>query len=389
MAPPYPPPPAPESALFRHRQLAPTANVRVSPICLGAMDFGEADKHRMGECTKETAFEIMDTFKELGGNFIDTANGYQHGESEEWVGEWMASRQNRDEMVVATKYSSAYRLHEKEKIQSNFGGNGTKSLRVSVDNSLRRLQTSYIDLLYLHWWDYATSIPELMHSLNDLVVSGKVMYLGISDTPAWVVAKANQYARDHGLRQFVVYQGMWNAAMRDFERDIIPMCKDEGMALLPYGTLGQGRFQTQSNFKGREKNNPGRQKKPSQRDKAISKIMEDMAKDKGTQLTNIALAYILAKAPYVFPLVGGRKVEHIKGNIEALKVKMTDEDIATIDRAYPFDPGFPHTFLSGTLFGDEGDQQEVVHGPGDVWLTNIMGTFDWVPNPAPINSARR
>ena len=289
------------------------------------MNFGDADKERMGECNKETAFEILDTFKKLGGNFVDTANGYQHGQSEEWVGEWLTTRKNRDEMVIATKYSSAYQLHHKDKIQSNFGGNGIKSLRISVDNSLKRLQTPYIDLLYLHWWDYATSIPELMHSLNDLVVSGKVMYLGISDTPAWVVAKANQYARDHGLRQFSVYQGMWNAALRDFEREIIPMCLDEGMAILPY----------------------------------------------------------------VFPLVGGRKVEHIVGNIEALKIQMNDSDIAKIEEAYPFNPGFPHTFLSGTLFGGEGERQSAPHGPGEVWLTNIMGTFDWVEQPKSIKSAQK
>jgi len=353
------------------------------------MNFGEAHKARMGECSKETAFEILDTFKSLGGNFIDTANGYQNGESEEWLGEWLASRKNRDEMVIATKFSAAYRLHEKEKIQSNFGGNGTKSLRVSVDNSLKRLQTSYIDLLYLHWWDYATTIPELMHSLNDLVVSGKVMYLGISDTPAWVVAKANQYARDHGLRQFSVYQGMWNAAMRDFERDIIPMCKDEGMALLPYGALGQGRFQTEAGFKEREKNNPGRKNKPSQLEKAVSKVMEGLAEEKSTQITSIAMAYVMQKAPYVFPLVGGRKVEHIKGNIDALKVNLTEEDIAKIDNAYHFDPGFPHTFLSGSLFGDEGDTPEIPHGPGDVWLTNVMGTFDWVEEPKPIKPLQK
>lgn len=390
MAPPFAAPPPPESPLFRHRQLAPTANVRVSPICLGAMNFGDAHKARMGECNKETSFEILDTFKKLGGNFIDTANGYQDGESEEWLGEWLTSRNCRDEMVIATKFSSAYRKHEKKKIQSNFGGNGTKSLRVSVDNSLKKLQTSYIDILYLHWWDYATTIPELMHSLNDLVVSGKVMYLGISDTPAWVVAKANQYARDHGLRQFVVYQGLWNAAIRDFERDIIPMCKDEGMALLPYGTLGQGRFQTEAAFKEREKNNPGRKgKKVTSAERAVSKIMEGLASAKNTVITSIALAYVMQKAPYVFPLVGGRKVEHIKSNIDALKVDLTEEDVAKIDEAYRFDPGFPHTFLSGTLFGDEDDKQEGPQGPQDVWLTNILGTFDFVEGPKPIKPFKK
>ena len=384
MAPPFAPAPIPESPLFRHRQLAPNANVRVSPICLGAMNFGEAHKARLGECSKETAFEILDVFKSLGGNFIDTANGYQDGESEEWLGEWLASRKNRDEMVIATKFAGSFRMHEKGRIQSNFGGNGTKSLRLSVDNSLKRLQTSYIDLLYLHWWDYATTIPELMHSLNDLVVSGKVMYLGISDTPAWIVSKANQYARDHGLRPFSVYQGMWNAAIRDFERDIIPMCKDEGMALVPYGTLGQGRFQTEAGFQEREKYNPGRKKKPTRLDKAVSKVLEGLAEAKNTQITSIAMAYVMSKAPYVFPIVGGRKVEHIRSNIEALKINLTEEEISHIDNAYRFDPGFPHTFLSGTLFGDEDDTHQVPHGPGDVWLTNAIGTFDWVEQAKPI-----
>ena len=348
------------------------------------MNFGEAHKARLGECSKETAFEILDVFKSLGGNFIDTANGYQDGESEEWLGEWLASRKNRDEMVIATKFAGSFRMHEKGRIQSNFGGNGTKSLRLSVDNSLKRLQTSYIDLLYLHWWDYATTIPELMHSLNDLVVSGKVMYLGISDTPAWIVSKANQYARDHGLRPFSVYQGMWNAAIRDFERDIIPMCKDEGMALVPYGTLGQGRFQTEAGFQEREKYNPGRKKKPTRLDKAVSKVLEGLAEAKNTQITSIAMAYVMSKAPYVFPIVGGRKVEHIRSNIEALKINLTEEEVSHIDNAYRFDPGFPHTFLSGSLFGDEDDTPQVPHGPGDVWLTNVIGTFDWVEQAKPI-----
>jgi aryl-alcohol dehydrogenase-like predicted oxidoreductase len=327
--------------------------------------------------------------KKVGGNFIDTAKGYQDGESEQWLGEWLTSRNCRDEMVVATKFSSAYRKHEKEKIQSNFGGNGTKSRRISVENSLKQLQTSYIDLLYLHWWDYATTIPELMHSLNDLVVCGKVIYLGISDAPAWVVAKANQYARDHGLRQFSVYQGMWNVAMRDFERDIIPMCKDEGMALLPYGTLGQGRFQTEAGFKEREKNNPGRKGKPSSVERAVSKVMEELAKAKNTAITSIALVYVMQKAPYVFPLVGGRKVEHIKGNVDALAVDLTEEDVARIDEAYNFNPGFPHTFLSGTLFGGEEGTQKGPQGPQDVWLTNILGTFDWVQGAKPIKAFKK
>ncbi|CAD6440553.1 1d13c748-07be-4ada-a05a-8dc7a42727d4 [Sclerotinia trifoliorum] len=379
---PIPPAPAPESPLFRHRQLAPTASVRVSPICLGAMNFGDAHKANLGECNKETTFEILDTFKSLGGNFIDTANLYQNGESETWLGDWMNSRDCRDEMVIATKYSSPSQLYHPEKIQSNFGGNGTKSLRNSIESSLKRLQTDYIDLFYVHWWDYTTTIPELMHSLNDLVSSGKVNYLGVSDTPAWVAAKANQYARDHGLRQFAVYQGLWNAAKRDFEREIVPMCKDEGMGLVPWGALGQGRFQTEATFKEREKNNPGRQGKPSTFEKRASKVLESIAISKNTNITSVAMTYIMQKAPYVFPIVGGRKVEHLKDNIEALKLVLTEEDIAKIDGSNHFDPGFPSTFLSGSQFDEDLDTVHVIpDGPKDVWLTQSMGTFDWVEGP--------
>ena len=372
--------------LRRYRQLAPTASVRVSTLCLGAMTFGDSHPERYGEVSKETAFEILDTFIGAGGNFIDTANGYQDGQSEQWLGEWMASRKNRDQIVLATKYTSGYQMHHKDWIQANYVGNGTKSMRLSLETSLQRLQTTYIDLFYVHWWDYTVSIPELMHSLNDLVTSGKVNYLGISDTPAWVVAKANQYARDHGLRQFAVYQGEWNASKRDFERDIIPMCRDEGMGLCPYGTLNQGRFQTEAVFKEREKHNPGRNFiKTNEHDKKISKALEKIANEEGKKITDIALAYVLHKAPYVFPIVGGRKVEHIKGNIEGMGTVLTPERIQEIDQAYEFDPGFPHTFLSGSMF--DGGPHRGAYTPGDVWLTNLTGKYDWVEPPKPIAPA--
>ena len=381
----FPSHPPPKSALHRHRQLAPSASVRVSPLCLGAMGFGDANAARMGQCSKDTAFEILDHFVSKGGNFIDTANSYQDEQSEMWLGGWMASRKNRDELVLATKYSSSYKSYDKGKIQSNYGGNGAKSLRVSLDLSLSKLQTSYIDLFYLHWWDFSVSIPELMQTLNDAVVAGKVLYLGISDSPAWVVAKANQYARDHGLRQFTVYQGLWNASLRDFEREIIPMTRDEGMGLCPWGVLGQGRFQTEQSFKERGEDNPGRKSKVTDHDKKISRVLQTMAEEKGTKITSVALAYVIHKTPYVFPVIGCREVEHLQDNIEALGIHLEEDDIRQIEGAYTFDPGFPHTFLSGTQFGD--GPQRAPEGPGDVWLTKLLGNFDWVEGPKPISIA--
>ncbi|KAL4957064.1 sterigmatocystin biosynthesis dehydrogenase stcV [Aspergillus filifer] len=356
--------PPPDSLLAHHRQLSPSAAVKVSPLCLGAMTFGTANSERYGHCTKEDAFAVLDTFYSKGGNFIDTANAYREGQSEEWLGEWMASRGNRDEIVLATKYSTPFQTHVKTKIQSNFGGNNVKSLKVGLDASLK-------------------SIPELMHALNDLVVSGKVLYLGISDTPAWVVSKANEYARQKGLRQFVVYQGMWNATMRDFERDIIPMCREEGMGLCPYGVLNQGRFQTEEGFKEREKHNEGRNFiQTSQHDKDVSRVLERIAKRKNVDLLHVALGYVMDKAPYVFPIVGARKVSHIEGSIAGIGVTLDEDEISEIESAYDFDFGFPHSFLSGTLF--DGSTSRGADHPSHVWLTKSLGKFDWVEHQKPI-----
>ncbi|RMZ10856.1 hypothetical protein D0860_03639 [Hortaea werneckii] len=214
-------------------------------------------------------------------------------------------------------------------------------------------------------------------SLNDLVVAGKVLYLGISDTLAWVVTKANQYGRDHGLRQFSVYQGMWNAAMRDFKRDIIPIARDKGIALCPYGVLNQGRFQTQEGFKQRKQNNSGRKFIPtSEHDKNVSSHLEKITKTKGCGLLDVALQHYMQKTPYVFPIVGGRKVEHIQGNIGSLSVRMEDKDIKEVEEGYHFNPGFLHTFLSGTMFKGADEKPRGVDGPEDVWLLNGIGPFD-------------
>ncbi|KAK7749020.1 hypothetical protein SLS53_001046 [Cytospora paraplurivora] len=344
----------------------------VSPLCLGAMNFGNAWKDYMGACDQNTTNAILDFFYEQGGNFIDTANNYQFEESEAWIGEWMKKRGNRDEMVIATKYTTNFKAGTGNKhIMANFTGNGTKSLHTSINASLKKLQTDYIDLLYVHWWDFSASIPELMQSLNHLVVQGKVLYLGVSDTPAWVVSKANQYARDHGLRQFCVYQGRWNAASRDFEREIIPMCREEGMGIAPWGSLGGGAFKTEEQRKAQE----GRKIQASEDQIKVSKALESIAKRKNTAITSVALAYVTHKAPYVFPIVGGRTIDHLKVNIEALKLSLSREDIKDIEGAVPFDLGFP----SGFLYRDP----DADH-PNQVWLLGTAGTFDYVPLPEPI-----
>lgn len=172
--------------------------------------------------------------------------------------------------------------------------------------------------------------------------------------------------------------------MRDMERDIIPMVLDEGMAIAPYGTLNQGRFQTKQGFAERENNNEGRNFIPTlQHDKDVSAHLEDIANKKATDLLKIALAYVSQKVPYVFPIIGGRKVEHIHGSIDGLKVKLTEEDLKEVEQGYHFDPGFPHSFLSGTMFDPETEPRGAT-APQDVWLTKSHGTVDYVEKPKAI-----
>lgn len=334
----------------------------------------------MGECDKETTFRILDYFFDNGGNFIDTANNYQGGESETWIGEWTAKRNNRDELVLATKFTNGF-VAEPKGVKANFQGNHAKSLRVSLDASLRKLQTDYIDLLYVHWWDFTTSIPELMQSLHHVVVAGKVIYLGISDTPAWIVSKANQYARDHALTQFSVYQGEWSAGKRDFERDILPMCEDEGMGLAPWGVLGRSLFKTDEQLE--ETKGQGRQTSgPSEQSRAVSAALNKIAQAKDVGITGVALRYVMHKSPYVIPIVGGRKIEHLKGNIEALRIELTDEEIDEIDKAVPFDVGFPMSLL----FEMGGKRYNTRMSPSDISLLNTNTNLDTVQRakaPAP------
>lgn len=324
----------------------------------------------MGECSKESSFAMLDYFHSQGGNFIDTAGNYQNEQSEIWLGEWMAARQNRDEIVLATKFTTNFQFYkgQNNRITSNFGGNSTKCLHVSVETSLKKLQTSYIDILYVHWWDFVTSVPELMNALNVLIRDRKVLYLGASDTPAWFVAKCNQYARDHGMSGFVVYQGWWSAANRDFERDILSLCQADGMAIAPWGALGMGHFKTKAQLEATE----GRQlsyANPSAR--AVTEVLERIAKRKSTLITSVALAYVLHKSPYVFPICGGRKIEHLKANIEALALELSDDDMNEIEAAVPFDLGFPIT-----LTGTTADEHK---------LMNTRGNFAYVKSPRPIS----
>lgn len=354
----FKPAPEPATELGRYRILSSTAGVRVSPLQLGAMSIGEAWKEFMGSMDKEQSFKLLDAYFEAGGNAIDSANNYQDEESEKWLGEWMKERGNRDQMFIATKYTTPYRNYDIGPAQKkgapqtvNYSGNHKRSMMMSVRDSLKKLQTDYIDLLYLHWWDHTTSIEEIMDALHILVEQGKVMYLGISDSPAWVVSAANEYAKARGKTQFSVYQGRWNILIRDFERDIIPMARHYGMALAPWDVLGGGKFQTKKAIEERKKNNEGLRSimgsgEQNEQEVKISEALEKVASQHGdVSITAIALAYVMQKTINVFPIIGGRKVEHLKDNIKALSIHLTDEQIEELENASPLDIGFPNNFI--------------------------------------------
>jgi aryl-alcohol dehydrogenase-like predicted oxidoreductase len=204
-----------------------------------------------------------------------------------------------------------------------------------------------------------------MQSLNALVVSGQVLYLGISNTPAWIVAKANAYARAHGLRPFSVYQGRWSAEHRDVEREIFPMCQAEGMAFVAWGALGGGNFRTEAQFaEMRGKAKEGRGGEPSEGALKVSRALETVANRKKTTIAAVALAYLLAKAPYVFPIIGCRTLAHLEGNMETLKVDLGEEGVKEIEAAKEFDVGYP-----GTVFGKDLESQ---------WLPGMAGKFEYV-----------
>lgn len=340
----------PKTSLGVYRILSTKAGVRVSPLCLGGMSLGDAWAGFMGSMDKEQTFKLLDAFYGSGGNFIDTACNYQDDQSESFIGEWMEKRGNRDEMVIATKFTTNYRSYKyrgTEQISINFGGNSAKSLHVTIRDSLKKLRTDYIDILYVHWWDYTTSIEELMHALDGVVKSGKVLYLGVSDTPAWIVASANRYARDNGLAQFVIYQGLWNVMLRDFEREIIPLCKYEGMALAPWGALGSGKFQSKKQIEARKAANEGRSGELTEQEVKMSAALEKVAGElgDGISVTAVALAYCLQKTTHVFPIVGGRKVEHLQDNIKALEINLSEKQIEYLESQTTFDPGFPHSMF--------------------------------------------
>ncbi|KLO09036.1 aryl-alcohol dehydrogenase [NADP+] [Schizopora paradoxa] len=385
--------PEPPTRLGRYRVLSPHSSIRVSPLVLGGANIGDKWNAKFGDMNKESSFKLLDAYFDAGGNFIDTANVYQDGTSEMYIGEWAEKRGIRDQLVIASKYSTCHKVTDETiAVKANFGGNNVKSLYHSVEDSLKKLRTTYIDIFYVHWWDYDTSIEEVMNALHHLVSERKILYLGISDTPAWVVSQANQYAKDHGKTPFVIYQGLWNVMDRAFERDIIPMARSLGMAIAPFNVLAGGRLRSDAEEErrrntgenGRTVYGPSWERTPEERkmSTALEKVANEVARAQGKQESSIsvpavAIAYVLHKTPYVFPIIGGRKIEHLMQNIEALTIALSEEQMKELESVLPFDPGFPHNLI-------------IAKGDGSKMNAVLLSTgkFDRVPLVQPIRPVK-
>ncbi|KAK0201259.1 NADP-dependent oxidoreductase domain-containing protein [Desarmillaria ectypa] len=230
-------------------------------------------------------------------------------------------------------------------------------MHISMEASLKKLRISYIDILYLHWWDYETSMLEVMNSLHNLVMAQKVLYLRVSDTPTWVVSQANQYAMDHGKTLFIIYQGKWSILDRSFECEIIPMAKSLGLALSTWGVLAQGRLWMEAEEKQRRETGKkrcmmwGLNWEHTEVEVKASKALEKVAAEvgAGTNIMVVVITYMMQKTTNVFPIIGGRKVEHLEANLQAQDISLSKEQIKYLDSTIPFDPGFPASFT--LLFG--------------------------------------
>jgi aryl-alcohol dehydrogenase-like predicted oxidoreductase len=323
------------------------SGLRVSELCLGTMTFGEDWGWGADETTSRKVFDI---FAEAGGNFIDTANNYTNGTSERFVGKFIKSE--RERYVVATKYT--LRVLPDNPKDANRGGNSRKSMHQSVENSLRRLDTDYIDLLYLHMWDYMTPVEEVLRAADDLIRAGKVLYFAFSDTPAWIISYAVAKAEDFGWSRPVGIQIPYSALDRSVERDILPMAREFDLAILPWGTLEGGVLTGKYSSSIDE---PRRESNVGQTELAAGEAVVKVAKEIGRTPAQVAINWVRQQPGNVIPILGCRSESQIRDNLGCLDFQLTAEQIQTLGKIAEFKQGFPASFLHsahvrGLIFGE-------------------------------------
>ncbi len=318
------------------------SGVRVSPLCLGAMTFGE--DWGWGSNVEDSK-AILDRYIDLGGNFIDTANGYTKGHSEAIIGDHVGRHSSRRErLVIATKFlTNMYRG------DPNGGGAGRKSVMAACENSLRRLQTDYIDLYWMHFWDRYTPIEETMRALDDLVAAGKVRYIGFSDTPAWKVAQAQTTAILKGWSPLVALQLEYSLLERTIEGELIPAALEMGLGVTPWSPLRSGMLTGKYTRESVKTAKPGRgvfvTRAFTETAFNVLDVLTAVAKEAGTTVARAALAWVVQRPGVASTIIGARTMEQLEDNLGALEVKLTPEQIKKLDEASKPALNFPHDFL--------------------------------------------
>ena len=307
------------------------SKLRVSRICMGCMGFGDAGKGQHTWTLDEAhSREIIKRGLELGVNFFDTAAAYQGGTSEQYVGRILRELAVREDVAVATKFLPRTR----EEAES--GITGQQHIMHMMDKSLLNLGMDYVDLYIYHMWDYGTPLYEIMEGLNAVVKAGKARYIGISNCFAWQLAKANALAEKEGFAKFVSVQGHYNLIFREEEREMVPYCREENIALTPYSALAGGRLSKLPGEKSKrlEEDSYARQKYGSTQalDQIIIERAALLAEQKEVTLTEIALAWLLQKT--AGPVVGATKIHHIEGAAKAVDVQLTEEEITFLEEMY-------------------------------------------------------
>ncbi len=322
------------------------SGLRVSELCLGTMTFGT--EWGWG-ADYESSKGVFDRYAEAGGNFIDTANRYTEGSSERMVGEFIHT--DRDHFVVATKYTLFDR-----KGDPNFTGNHRKNLMRSVKDSLKRLQTDYLDILWMHAWDSTTPVEEVLRGLDDLVRQGLVHYIGISDTPAWIISHANTLAELRGWTSFAGLQIEYSLLQRTPERDLLPMAKMFDLAITPWGSLGGGAL-TGKYLKGEKGRVPDNSVRLNERSTAITKVVVEIAAELGVPPAQVALNWVRQKNQVVIPIVGARQANQLTDSLGCLGFTLPDDHLLRLHVISRIELGFPHDFLASegvlnSMFGE-------------------------------------
>ena len=320
-------------------QLFGPSGLRVSKLFLGAMTFGEQGGvgAPLDECRR-----IVNAYEDAGGNVIDTAINYRGGESETIVGELLVGR--RDRFVVGTKYTVS-----RDRTDPNGAGNHRKNVRLSLEMSLRRLQSDYIDIYWVHIWDEFTPIDETMRALDDAVRAGKVLYIGLSDTPAWVVSRANTLAEWRGWATLAGLQVPYSLLQRDVERELLPVAEAYGMTLAAWSPLAGGILS--GKFTGYSSPEDGTRIAPdtiSDHDRAVAITVQEVAAELGASPAQVSIAWTMARSQAVCPIIGARRLDQLVDNVAALECKLPPEAMERLESVAGHIKGFPYDFLKET-----------------------------------------